>query len=615
MAPRSSRRRASRKESPTQTENAEESDPETCPSCPENPSELSDHDSTQWIQCETCKTWYHWRCAGNDSEIETIDKWFCKDCVAQDSSRTITFRPPARKSARKKTHLDYSDVANGTRSADHWTRVLQGKKVNNHNFKCLKGSDVNKHWLEKDETAMTEPIIILRPDGLGMRMPPKSFTVRDVADTVGLDHPVEVMDVATQSGSPGWTLGKWADYFEQEPSSRERIYNVISLEVSNTKLSEQVSAPQIVEDIGWVEQYWPNTRKGKEGKGSNYPKVQLYCLMGVESAWTDWHIDFAGSSVYYHILRGSKIFYFIRPTPANLAAYEKWSGTELQTTTWLGDLVDEVVRVTLTEGNTMIIPTGWIHAVATPADTLVFGGNFLHSFNVATQLKIRDIEIRTHVPKKFRFPFFTKLCWYVCEQTLRSFKASPPPELSERMLSSMLSLAEFLVSQVRLIEKGSDAAKKEARENVPSDRVKDGPALAREFRWRTKQLLGEDSSDEMPSRRSNGTANGVKRKRGQDTDDEFDRFRNYAPKPWAETLTTTGEESQWRSKAVRPEPEDVLWTKQWADIGADKLEEGGEGGALVSAQTETTIKLRRIEHGIERQRIQRTLERWNWEPQ
>jgi F-box/leucine-rich repeat protein 10/11 len=95
-----------------------------------------------------------------------------------------------------------------------------------------------------------------------------------------------VIDVATQSGSPGWTLGKWADYFEQEPSSRERIYNVISLEVSNTKLSEQVSAPQIVEDIGWVEQYWPNTRKGKEGKGSNYPKVQLYCLMGVESAWT-----------------------------------------------------------------------------------------------------------------------------------------------------------------------------------------------------------------------------------------------------------------------------------------------------------------------------------------
>jgi F-box and leucine-rich repeat protein 10/11 len=118
--------------------------------------------------------------------------------------------------------------------------------------------------------------------------------------------------------------------------------------------------------------------------------------------WQDWHIDFAGSSVYYHILKGAKTFYFIRPTPANLSAYEKWSGSEIQNYTWLGDMVDEVFKVDLAAGNTMIIPTGWIHAVVgpnfilsrcvlthhtqhTPEDTLVFGGNFLHSYNVATR--------------------------------------------------------------------------------------------------------------------------------------------------------------------------------------------------------------------------------------
>jgi F-box/leucine-rich repeat protein 10/11 len=46
-----------------------------------------------------------------------------------------------------------------------------------------------------------------------------------------------------------------------------------------------------------------------------------------------------------------------------LAAYERWSGTDLQNNLWLGDMVDEVVKVTLHEGNTMFIPTGWIHAV------------------------------------------------------------------------------------------------------------------------------------------------------------------------------------------------------------------------------------------------------------
>jgi hypothetical protein len=39
------------------------------------------------------------------------------------------------------------------------------------------------------------------------------------------------------------------------------------------------------------------------------------------------------------------------------------SGTDIQNHTWLGDMADEVVRVELTAGNTMIIPTGWIHAV------------------------------------------------------------------------------------------------------------------------------------------------------------------------------------------------------------------------------------------------------------
>jgi hypothetical protein len=31
--------------------------------------------------------------------------------------------------------------------------------------------------------------------------------------------------------------------------------------------------------------------------------VQLYCLMGVRGSYTDWHVDFGGSSVWYHVLK------------------------------------------------------------------------------------------------------------------------------------------------------------------------------------------------------------------------------------------------------------------------------------------------------------------------
>jgi len=45
--------------------------------------------------------------------------------------------------------------------------------------------------------------------------------------------------------------------------------------------------------------------------------------MGMKGSWTDWHVDFAASSVYYTIHTGSKVFYFIRPTEKNLKAYNE----------------------------------------------------------------------------------------------------------------------------------------------------------------------------------------------------------------------------------------------------------------------------------------------------
>ena len=42
----------------------------------------------------------------------------------------------------------------------------------------------------------------------------------------------------------------------------------------------------------------------------------------------------------------------------------------------------------------------------TPVNSIVFGGNFLHSLNIQLQLKIYDLETRLKDPPKFRFPSF-----------------------------------------------------------------------------------------------------------------------------------------------------------------------------------------------------------------
>lgn len=179
---------------------------------------------------------------------------------------------------------------------------------------------------------------------------------------------IDVMDVSTQKGTE-MSMAQWTRYYETPVSQREKLYNVISLEFSHTKLENLVRRPTTVcitwhvpyvwfenglrssclssvalqvDLIDWVDNMWPRHLKERQRDSTNsitdmqYPKVQKcvklhclsqnslflrsiliptdfftwfcrYCLMSVEGCYTDFHIDFGGTSVWYHILRGSKV--------------------------------------------------------------------------------------------------------------------------------------------------------------------------------------------------------------------------------------------------------------------------------------------------------------------
>lgn len=63
-----------------------------------------------------------------------------------------------------------------------------------------------------------------------------------------------------------------------------------------------------------------------------------------------------------------------------------------------------------------------IHAVFTPVDTVVIGGNFLHCFAIESQLKIAQLEKDTNVPMRFRFPYFANMQWYAAKKYLYTLK-------------------------------------------------------------------------------------------------------------------------------------------------------------------------------------------------
>ena len=122
--------------------------------------------------------------------------------------------------------------------------------------------------------------------------------------------------------------------------------------------------------------------------------------------------------------------------------YQSWSSSPDQSLRFFADEVPECIKVTLGTGNTMFIPTGWIHAVFTPKDSIVIGGNFLHGFDISGQLQIYSIENATNVPMKFRFPYYERMQWYALEKYTKDLKSGM--EFSPFELFGLKSLIQLL---------------------------------------------------------------------------------------------------------------------------------------------------------------------------
>lgn len=441
----------------------------------------SDNASTSWISCDDCKSWFHFACAGfkNEREVRSVDKFRCRKCKPLHGSTTYV-----RKSSRAHSAIDYAGLHQGViktsdeRPEHHYIKPIKDGTITflPENFARMRPDLVTAEFFEKGN-GMKEPIVIpaclnprpkvcptsgngnightndaFRPnvledndnaedwfsrhpepeaipdqgqDALDMVIP-QGLTVRQVAELYGPEEKVEVIDVKSQNGeNKKWNMRRWADYYEN-PNNKV-VRNVISLEISQSKLGRLIRRPQIVRDLDLQDSVWPEELLAK----GEYPRVQFYCLMSVCDCFTDFHIDFGGSSVFYHILKGKKTFLFIPPKEKHLKKYEEWCMSPAQNWTFLGDQTKECYRVDLTEGDTMLIPAGWIHAVWTPEDSLVIGGNFLTRLNFGMQFRVAQVEKATGVARKFRYPQFQKLHWYTA---LRYLEEDPLPSTVKDVL-------------------------------------------------------------------------------------------------------------------------------------------------------------------------------------
>ncbi|XP_078524241.1 lysine-specific demethylase 7A [Lissotriton helveticus] len=391
------------------------------------------------IECDICKDWFHGGCVGVEEHYAAdIDLYHCPNCAGLHGSSLM-------KKRRNWHRHDYSEADDGTKPVQAGTRTfveqLQARSFPSADeiVQKMHGGQITQRHLEKH--GFNAPIMVPRLDDLGLRLPPSTFSVLDVENYVGGNKVIDVIDVARQADSK-MKLHNFIEYFLN--SERPKVLNVISLEFSDTKMSELVRVPDIAKKLSWVENYWPDD--------SVFPKpfVQKYCLMGVEGSYTDFHIDFGGTSVWYHVLWGEKIFYLIKPTEENLALYESWSSSVTQSEEFFGDKVDNCYKCVVKQGHTLFVPTGWIHAVLTSQDCMAFGGNFLHNLNIGMQLRCYEMEKRLKTPDLFKFPFFEAICWFVAKNLLETLKElredgfHPPNYLAQGVKALVTALKSWM---------------------------------------------------------------------------------------------------------------------------------------------------------------------------
>ena len=114
---------------------------------------------------------------------------------------------------------------------------IKSEKYTRDFIKQLSGNALSVAHFQRE--GFESPIFVSDKEGLAIKVPGKGFTVGDVRTAVGSRRTVDVMDVHTQKNK-FMTMKEWHKYFDKPAEERSELLNVISLEISNTKLDSQI---------------------------------------------------------------------------------------------------------------------------------------------------------------------------------------------------------------------------------------------------------------------------------------------------------------------------------------------------------------------------------------
>ncbi|CAL2034290.1 unnamed protein product [Caenorhabditis brenneri] len=248
---------------------------------------------------------------------------------------------------------------------------------------------------------------------LGMKCPGAAEILKMLKEEEGTE---ERQYIDVYKGEKHWTTQeKLVELFEKPKLSRTTVYNNLDCNVSYI--------PAFVRAIR-IPNFASNQSMVRSMKLENVSEFDRYVVMSQAKAFTDFHVDFGGTSVYFHMLKGKKTFFLVEPTEENIKKheeYEKSDGNE-----WFGSMDGIVVKkVTMTAGNTFFMPGGWIHAVYTHEDSVAISGNFFHAGCISRQLRAFRVEVNVEAKDGYRVPEFIPIHFaYMTQKLLKAVEES-----------------------------------------------------------------------------------------------------------------------------------------------------------------------------------------------
>ncbi|KAI6060911.1 Histone lysine demethylase PHF8 [Aix galericulata] len=181
------------------------------------------------IECDGCQDWFHGSCVGVEEEAAAeIDLYHCPQCAVLRGPSVMK----RRRAPPKPAPVDV-DAGRPVRTGSaQFVRELRGRTFPSADEVLLKpsGAQLTVEYLE--EKTFSVPILVARKEGLGMTLPPPTFSARDVEHYVGAEKEIEVMDVGRQVPLK-MKLGDFVTYFCG--TRRDRVLNVTGLEFSDTR--------------------------------------------------------------------------------------------------------------------------------------------------------------------------------------------------------------------------------------------------------------------------------------------------------------------------------------------------------------------------------------------